>query len=61
MTKRKTAARKNEARKAGKKAAPPQRAKRGSDIHTGQPTGREALHGLHSCQKRCQRQSVSTE
>jgi hypothetical protein len=42
MAKRKTAASKTEVRRAGKKAAPHQRAKRGSDIHTGQPTGREA-------------------
>jgi hypothetical protein len=39
MAKRKTFARKT--RKAGKKAAPRQKAKR-ADIHTGQPTGREA-------------------
>jgi hypothetical protein len=40
MAKRKTVARKT--RKAGKKAAPRQKAKRVPDIHTGQPTGREA-------------------
>jgi hypothetical protein len=44
---KKSAARKAKSRRSAKKAAP-RKAKRGYDIHTGQPTGREvqAMHRL---------------